>query len=205
MIVDSREKLKITGVVDFEWSYTGPAQLLGTAPWWLLQERPELWDFSPDMRDRFLRHLGLFKRVLEEEEKHAPEYQSKKLSELVERSETEWTMWYHMILQGSFHGPGSLLWEQLKGHTPDWDLLAAGIPEEDIRSFVAAKMEHLKLHVERLKKTETTYDEMLESGPFKGLSTRSKPHTNRRPHIHFSLLIWKVPEHGLRIRRNGVE
>ncbi|KAF2254506.1 hypothetical protein BU26DRAFT_416999 [Trematosphaeria pertusa] len=161
MIVDSREKLKITGVVDFEWSYTGPAQLLGTAPWWLLQERPELWDFTPDMRARFLRHLGLFKRVLEEEEKHAPEYQSRELSKLVERSETEGTMWYHMVLQGFFHGPGSLPWEQLKDHTPDWDLLASGIPEEDIRSFVAAKMEHLKLHDERLKKTETTYDEML--------------------------------------------
>ncbi|KAH7016046.1 uncharacterized protein B0I36DRAFT_354919 [Microdochium trichocladiopsis] len=66
-----------------------------------------------------------------------------------------------MVLQGFFHGPGSLPWEQLKDHTPDWDLLAAGIPEEDIRSFVAAKMEHLKLHDERLKKTEITYDEML--------------------------------------------
>ncbi|KAH7016040.1 uncharacterized protein B0I36DRAFT_395711 [Microdochium trichocladiopsis] len=113
------------------------------------------------MRARILRHLGLFKRVLEEEEKHAPEYQSKELSKLVERSETEGTMWYHMVLQGFFHGPGSLPWEQLKDHTPDWDLLAAGIPEEDIRSFVAAKMEHLKLHDERLKKTEITYDEML--------------------------------------------
>lgn len=33
MIFDSREKLKITGVIDFEWSYAGPAKLVGTAPW----------------------------------------------------------------------------------------------------------------------------------------------------------------------------
>lgn len=40
-------------------------------------------------------------------------------------------------------------------------MLAAEIPEDDVRSFVAAKMEHLRLHNERLKRTETTYDEML--------------------------------------------
>lgn len=90
-----------------------------------------------------------------------PEYKDKELSKLVSRSQTEGTMWYHMILQGFFHGPGSLPWEELKAHTHDWNALAAGIPEEDIQTFVATKMEHLKLHDERLKRTDTAYDEML--------------------------------------------
>ncbi|KAK3327799.1 hypothetical protein B0T19DRAFT_461065 [Cercophora scortea] len=167
MIVDSRESLTITGVVDLEWAYAGPAQMLGTAPWWLLQERPELWDATPDMTARFFRHLRLFRRVLEEEEEEkmqprpAAGHQRKELSKPIERSETEGTMWFHMILQGFFHGPGSLLWEQLKACTLDWDRLAAEIPEEEIRGFVDAKMRHLRLHDERLSKTETTYDEML--------------------------------------------
>ncbi|KAK3680705.1 phosphotransferase enzyme family protein, partial [Podospora appendiculata] len=151
MIVDSRENLTITGVVDLEWAYAGPAQLLGTAPWWLLQERPELWDATPETTARFLRHLSIFKRVLaEEEEENLAGGGQKELSKLIERSETEGTMWYHMILQGFFHGPGSLPWEQLKAHTPHWDRLVAGIPEEEISSFVAAKMAHLRLHDERL-------------------------------------------------------
>jgi hypothetical protein len=36
----SEDDLTIVGVVDLEWSYIGPAQLFGSAPWWLLQDRP---------------------------------------------------------------------------------------------------------------------------------------------------------------------
>lgn len=39
LIVRSEEDLTIVGVVDFEWSYVGPAQLFGSAPCWLLQDR----------------------------------------------------------------------------------------------------------------------------------------------------------------------
>ncbi|KAF2728278.1 hypothetical protein EJ04DRAFT_591941 [Polyplosphaeria fusca] len=40
LIVKSREDLTVIGVVDLEWSYIGPAQLFGSAPWWLLMDRP---------------------------------------------------------------------------------------------------------------------------------------------------------------------
>lgn len=33
MIVRSKDDLTIVGVVDLEWSYAGPAQLFGSAPW----------------------------------------------------------------------------------------------------------------------------------------------------------------------------
>ena len=40
LIVQGKEDLTVVGVVDLEWSYIGPAQLFGSAPWWLLQDRP---------------------------------------------------------------------------------------------------------------------------------------------------------------------
>lgn len=39
LLVRSRQDLPVIGVVDFEWSYIGPAQLFGSAPWWLLMDR----------------------------------------------------------------------------------------------------------------------------------------------------------------------
>lgn len=42
LIVRSRQYLTIVGVIDLEWSYFGPAQLLGPALWWLLIDRPQM-------------------------------------------------------------------------------------------------------------------------------------------------------------------
>ena len=40
LMVRSRQDLTVIGAVDLEWSYIGPAQLFGSAPWWLLMDRP---------------------------------------------------------------------------------------------------------------------------------------------------------------------
>jgi hypothetical protein len=74
LIVRSEGDLTVVGVVDFEWSYVGPAQLFGSAPWWLLQDRLNNWDTDldkeelPEILARYQRYLEIFKRVLEEEE-----------------------------------------------------------------------------------------------------------------------------------------
>ncbi|KAJ5094680.1 hypothetical protein N7456_010541 [Penicillium angulare] len=41
VLVDSN--LKITGVIDWEFSYTAPAEFSYAPPWWLLLEKPENW------------------------------------------------------------------------------------------------------------------------------------------------------------------
>ncbi|PYH69880.1 phosphotransferase family protein [Aspergillus vadensis CBS 113365] len=48
LIVRSKDDLTIVGVIYLEWSYIGPAQLFGSAPWWLLQDRPvnSAWDYN---------------------------------------------------------------------------------------------------------------------------------------------------------------
>lgn len=74
LIVRGEEDLAVVGVVDLEWSYIGPAQPFGSAPWWLLQDRPVncAWDCEgdepPKIATRYLNYLKIFVRVVEEEE-----------------------------------------------------------------------------------------------------------------------------------------
>ncbi|KAI0534965.1 phosphotransferase enzyme family protein [Xylaria digitata] len=155
---------KITGVIDQEFSYAGPAQLLATAPWWLLLERPHMWDFSSEMEDRFFRHLDMFQRVLEEEEDAMPGHEGKELSMLIKRSREDGTMWFIMVLQGFFQSPDNFPCTQLIRHTPGWDELVKGVPEEEIQAFVAKKMKHMKLHGKREEETLATYNDKLLKG-----------------------------------------
>lgn len=155
---------KITGVIDQEFSYAGPAQLLATAPWWLLLERPHMWDFSSEMEDRFFRHLDMFQRVLEEEEEAMPGHVGKELSMLIKRSREDGTMWFIMVLQGFFQSPDNFPCTQLIRHTRGWDELVKGVPEEEIQAFVAKKMKHMKLHGKREEETLATYNDKLLKG-----------------------------------------
>ncbi|KAJ5788919.1 Aminoglycoside phosphotransferase [Penicillium psychrosexuale] len=70
MIVKSDSDLTIVGVVDLEWVYAGPAQLFGSAPWWLLHDRPvnDEWDFEnsyhpPVATERYFDCLRIFKEA----------------------------------------------------------------------------------------------------------------------------------------------
>lgn len=89
LMVRSRQDLTAIGVVDLEWSYIGPAQLFGSAPWWLLMDRPtnRAWNCYKGeptrIIARYFRYLDMFKRILEEEEARTPDYENKELSQLV--------------------------------------------------------------------------------------------------------------------------
>ncbi|EAU30517.1 predicted protein [Aspergillus terreus NIH2624] len=123
LIIRSREDLTIVGVIDLEWVYAGPAQQFGSAPWWLLRDRPtnDTWDFEgetlPEMTGRYMDHLQIFIRVLEEEEaKLNFGDQNKKLSDLVKWSVTSGAMWLHMILSSGFFGSRTFPCGQLRRH-----------------------------------------------------------------------------------------
>lgn len=96
------------GVVDLEWSYIGPAQLFGPAPWWLLQERPtnQKWDWQggkpPKFTERYFKHLDIYKRILEEEKAKMPGHAERELSDLVKWSQESGAMWLHMLVSVGF-------------------------------------------------------------------------------------------------------
>ncbi|KAJ5365978.1 hypothetical protein N7517_008864 [Penicillium concentricum] len=86
VIVKSQDDLTIVGMVELEWVYGGPAQLFASAPWWLLFDRSinEDWDFvdekPPEVTPRYLKHLEMFKRILDEEEGRISEPHENELS-----------------------------------------------------------------------------------------------------------------------------
>lgn len=86
LIVRDKADLTVVGVVDLEWSYVGPAQLIDSAPWWLLQDRPvnDAWDYEgdepPKIAARYFKCLEIFIRILEEEEAKMPGHQERELS-----------------------------------------------------------------------------------------------------------------------------
>ncbi|KGQ02144.1 hypothetical protein PAAG_11097 [Paracoccidioides lutzii Pb01] len=98
VIIRSWEDLTVVGIVDLEWSYIGPAQLFGSAPWCLLQDRPvnSAWDCEddkpPKITARYFKYLEIFTRILEEEVAEVPGYEERKLSSLVKWSQTSGAM-----------------------------------------------------------------------------------------------------------------
>jgi len=124
LVVKSREDLTVIGVVDLEWSYIGPAQLLGSAPWWLLMSRPtdQPWDCnyegSSELIARYFRYLEIYKRVLEEEEVRMTGSENKELSKLIHWSEQSGAMWIHMLLSTGFNHDRNVPFKQLELHEP---------------------------------------------------------------------------------------
>jgi hypothetical protein len=148
--VKSKDDFTIVGLVDLEWSYVGPAQLFGSAPWWLLGIRLNNVDTYydkdyPETAARFLKYLEIFKRVLGEEEERISGIGGKEFSKLVEWSEASGTMWFHMLLSCGFNHPENLPFVQLQRHigTEKWEQLKRQFRGTETNAFVKEKVSQL--------------------------------------------------------------
>jgi hypothetical protein len=149
LIVRGRNDLTVTGVVNLEWSYIGPAQLFGSAPWWLLLDRPvnSSWDYidgkPPKIASRYFKCLGVFIRVLEEEGAKMPEHQEKELSSLVKWSQEPGAMWFHMLLVSGFNDHCSFPFTQLRQHfgLTEWERRQREFDDAtELEAFAARKV-----------------------------------------------------------------
>ncbi|KAJ9610172.1 hypothetical protein H2204_015413 [Knufia peltigerae] len=171
LIVRSTDDLTVVGVVDLEWSYAGPAQLFGSAPWWLLQDRLNNYDTfldkeeAPRVLGRYLRNLDVFKTVLEEEEARMPDQQAMELSRLVRHSEESGSMWLHMLLSWGFNHPDSLPFTQLQARLgPErWKELEEGHHGKEASEFTERKLAELDKYDEMVERMECLQDD-VESG-----------------------------------------
>jgi hypothetical protein len=129
MLVNNRRDLKIVGVIDWEWSYAGPYQLLFSPPRWLLLIRPDAWrgENKHSMTSRYMDYFQRFMQALEEEEKRRQGDQlaveadgdvEADLSTLMRRSMTDGTFWFHELIYSCFHGPDAMPWDQLRAVLP---------------------------------------------------------------------------------------
>ncbi|KAG4431947.1 hypothetical protein IFR05_012566 [Cadophora sp. M221] len=165
LIVRSKEELNIVGVVDLEWSYIGPAQLFGSAPWWLLQGRPvnSAWDCKgdepPKIAARHFKYLDIFIRILQEEEANMPGHEERELSNLVKGSQASGAMWLHMLLSFGFNDYRSFPFTQLRQHmASEWaerEKEVDNVEEvEEVEAFAALKVREVDKYDEDLEKLE---------------------------------------------------
>lgn len=163
LIVRGKDDLTVVGVVDFEWSYIGPAQLFGSAPWWLLQDRPvnSTWDCEggepPQIAARYFKYLEIFIRVLEEEEATMPEHEEKELSSLMKWSQASGAMWLHMLLSSGFNSHRSFPFTMLRRHlgTDEWERRESEFEnEKELEAFGEKKASELDMYDEALEKIE---------------------------------------------------
>ncbi|KAF2459438.1 hypothetical protein BDY21DRAFT_338253 [Lineolata rhizophorae] len=171
LIVRSKEDLTVVGVVDLEWSYIGPAQLFGSAPWWLLQDRPinEEWEWQDGkpskLAERYFKYLNIYKRVLEEEEAKMPGHEERELSNLVKWSQESGAMWLHMLISVGFNDHRSFPFAQLRQHVGEkkWERRRAEfgtLPE--VEAFVTQKTLRLKEY--EVAKDQLESDKALVGG-----------------------------------------
>lgn len=166
MIVKSEKDLTIVGVVDLEWVYAGPAQLFGSAPWWLLHDRPvnEEWDYykdgnPPEPTKRYFDCLAIFQEALANEE--AKINQGMELSELVKWSEASGAMWLHMLLSCGFFDPFSFPCMQLRQCVgAQWWRERVNELEirPEVKPFVADKLQDLDEYDKDVDKIEALKD-----------------------------------------------
>jgi len=163
LIVRGSEDLTVIGVVDLEWSYIGPAQLFGSAPWWLLQDRPvnSAWDCNddepPKIATRYFKYLEIFIRVLEEEEAKIPRHKEGELSSLVKWSQASGAMWLHILLLSGFNDHRNFPFTQLRRHlgATEWAKREKEFDNtEELEAFAARKVSNLDDYDEALEKME---------------------------------------------------
>jgi len=170
LIVRSKDDLTIVGVIDLEWSYIGPAQLFGSAPWWLLQDRPvnDIWDYNngepPKVAVRYFRYLEIFNRVLEEEEEAKMPGCEKELSNLVKWSQDSGAMWLHMLLSVGFNDEWSFPFTKLRQHlAEEWARREKEFDNPaELDAFAAQKVRELDEYDGALEKRE--YKALVDSG-----------------------------------------
>ncbi len=115
IMVKSEDNLTIVGLFDLEWTYSGPPQM-AASPWWLLDERLNLYDIGGDggpeglsaITERYFEHLEIYKRVLKEEERTMPGLHDRTMSSLIDWSEKTKALWFHMVLHTGFNYPSSI-------------------------------------------------------------------------------------------------
>ncbi|KAL9106155.1 MAG: hypothetical protein Q9227_008803 [Pyrenula ochraceoflavens] len=88
------QKLCVTGVIDWEFTYVAPAEFSYVAPWWLLLQSPEDWESDlNDFLARYNPRLQLFLEALRKCESEKQVGDSQRLSTRMERSMENGLFW----------------------------------------------------------------------------------------------------------------
>ena len=167
-VLVSESDLKVTGVIDWEYTYVAPAEFTSCAPWWLLFESPEAWVLDSFM-SRYRPRFELFLKVLRGHEdrqiRDGSLRESQRLSDKMALSVENGLFWfclparksfmtdeiYWKFLDERYFGPLSALSDRLTLLTPD--------ERDHMEDFVREKMRQKE---ERTLEEYQTFDEVFD-------------------------------------------
>ncbi|RHZ58439.1 hypothetical protein CDV55_105911 [Aspergillus turcosus] len=141
ILVNNAQDLKIVAVLDWEWAYAAPFQMLYSPPRWLLLKKPFDWDDVDISKYNSL--LKMFVNVLEaEEQKRAEGLSMPSMATLMHESMKDGKFWFHELIYSCFESPDSRAWTAIRQLLPSIDELAT-VPDPEVELFVNSKMEQL--------------------------------------------------------------
>ncbi|KAL5313679.1 hypothetical protein ACEPPN_018100 [Leptodophora sp. 'Broadleaf-Isolate-01'] len=153
ILVNNATDLKIVAVVDWEWAYAAPYQMLYSPPRWLLIKKPIRWnneDSPITYLSQYKSYFQKFVRILEEEEsKRArdvappPASKDERMSSLLQQSMDDGKFWYHELVYSSFESADNPAWAAIRGIIPNLNDLAT-VTDTELNAFVEGKMEQLR-------------------------------------------------------------
>lgn len=156
MLVNNAEDLEIVAVIDWEWCYAGPVELMWSAPRWLLIQSPNMWE-DASILDRYNRYLEIYIQQVKGQEREllgSCHPTAELPSTYLQRSQDNGSAWFYQIMREPFNSPSSVPFQQLQSHIPDLSHVIHEIPHEKVESFVQLKLEHLKRYDDRLREKQ---------------------------------------------------
>ena len=147
------ETLRITALLDFEFTNAMPAQFTYDPPWWLLLLGPDMWLERHSMEKflvRYVPRMEQFLRALERVEKMSNSEADHQTTLLSDRMRDSWAtgrFWFDYGMRKSFD-IDAVYWEAL--HKEGDDVLDEKM-EEEIEKFADQKMEQLKAYDEECR------------------------------------------------------
>ncbi|OBT85240.1 hypothetical protein VE02_05213 [Pseudogymnoascus sp. 03VT05] len=154
ILVNNAKDLKIVAVLDWEWAYTAPYQMLYSPPRWLLIKIPIHWDAEDlphiSYLSQYKSQFQIFVKILEEVESQRERdvgttLTGEKMSSLMRKSMDDGKFWFHELVYSCFESADNPAWSAIREIIPNLDELS-GISENELDAFIDDKMEQLRLY-----------------------------------------------------------
>jgi hypothetical protein len=152
ILVNNVTDLKIVAVVDWEWAYAAPYQMLYSPPRWLLIKKPIRWDDEDSpvpYLSQYKSYFQKFVRILEEEESKRvqdvalPTSKDERMSSLMQQSMDDGKFWFHELVYACFESANNPAWTAIREIIPNLDEFTT-VTDTELNAFVQGKMEQLR-------------------------------------------------------------
>jgi aminoglycoside phosphotransferase (APT) family kinase protein len=169
-VLVSKTDLRVTGVIDWEFTYVAPAEFTYTAPWWLLFESPEAWgsdlnNFLKQYKPRLQLFLEILRDCEDMQIQKGTLRESQRLSGKMEHSMENGLFWFCLAARKSFMFDDiywSFLHEKYFGDVSSLDEMVSLLTRDEqdgLAEFVHRKMQEDK---EKALDEHLTFDEVFE-------------------------------------------